>query len=211
MQLLVTGFLAVPIPGPLAAQEVALDTASFPVGRYSEATALLEKTIFSVDVALLRLRFGAQTALGLATLLEGASRSDALEDSVASLAAQTRDAWAGLTFLRNVGFDRFIDGIWDGVKVARDAGFIDPAFARSISDSLPVWYAALRTRGVRQGDVMMYRIHGDTLRTVFRTVDGFVLIDQVGAGTRPRLSVMGGFFGKGSDFRKGLLNSLFRL
>lgn len=92
--------------------------------------------------------------------------------ATAILAVQTRDAWASLSFQRDVDFDRFLDGIRDGINVARKAGLVEPAFARSLSDSLPAWYASLRVRGVRDGDVMMYRINGDTLRTVFRTVDG---------------------------------------
>jgi hypothetical protein len=203
------GLLTALVPGPLAAQGIPMDTASFHWGRYAEADALLEKTIFRVDVARLRLRFGAETASGLEELLDGAQGSEQLADTVAGLAIHTLDAWAGLTFQRNVGFDRFLAGIRDGVKVARDAGLIDPVFARSLSDSLPVWYASLRERGVRDGDVMMYRIRGDTLRTVFRTVDGQVLVDQVDTGPQPRLSVMGGILAPGSDFRKGLLNSLW--
>ncbi|MCJ7630361.1 MAG: hypothetical protein MUO50_18460, partial [Longimicrobiales bacterium] len=135
-------------------------------------SALLEKTIFRIDVARLRLRFGAETALGLESLLDGRPRSESLADTAVGLAVQTRDAWASLSFQRDVDFDLFLDGIRDGIKVARKAGLVDPAFARSLSDSLPAWYASLRVRGVRDGDVMMYRINGDTLRTVFRTVDG---------------------------------------
>jgi hypothetical protein len=182
--------LATLFPGPLGAQGIAMDTASFPTGRYAQADALLEKTIFRVDVARLRVRFGSETAQALEALLDGNPRSDPLADSLAVLAARTQNAWAGLTFQRDVGFDRFLSGIRDGVKVARDAGLIDPVFARSLSDSLPEWYALVRERGVRDGDVMMYRIHGDTLRTVYRTVDGEVLVDQVDTGPQPRLSVM---------------------
>ena len=206
----VMGFLllATLFPGPLGAQGIAMDTASFPTGRYAEADALLEKTIFRVDVARLRVRFGSETAQALEVLLDGTPRSDTLADSLVVLAVRTQDAWAGLTFQRNVGFDRFLSGIRDGVKVARAAGLIDPVFARTLSDSLPGWYASVRERGVRDGDMMMYRIRGDTLRTVFRTADGEVLVDQVDVGSQPRLSVMGGFFAPGSDFRKGLVSSL---
>jgi len=200
--------LATLVPGGLVAQGVAMDTTSLSAGRYAEVDALLEKTIFRVDVARLRLRFGTETARGLEALMDGAPPSDALADSVAVLAVRTQDAWAGLTFQRDVGFDPFLSGIRDGVKVARDAGLIAPAFARTLSDSLPVWYASVRERGVRDGDVMMYRIRGDTLRTVFRTVDGEILVDQVDVGSQPRLSVMGGFFAPGSDFRRSLMSSL---
>jgi hypothetical protein len=131
-----------------------------------------------------------------------------LKEILADRALHSLDAWATLRFERGIGFERFIDGIREGVEVARREGHVDPSFAEDLSDSLPGWYAPLRWRGVREGDVMMYRIRGDTLRTVFRTVEGGVLVDQTDVGTQPRLAVLGGFFGRGSDFREGLLESL---
>jgi hypothetical protein len=202
---LLTGLL----PEGLAAQGFTMDTLTLSTGRYSEASMLLEKTLFRIDVARLRLRFGAETAFELESLLEGKSYSEALADTAVGFALGTRDAWASLGFQRDVGFDRFLDGIRDGVSVARNAGIVEPDFARSLSDSLPAWYASLQERGVKDGDVMMYRITGDTLRTVFRTVDGRILVNQVDVGSQPRLSVMGGFLASGSEFRKGLLISLF--
>lgn len=203
--LLLTGLL----PAILAAQGLAMDTLPLSKGRYAEASMLLEKTLFRIDVARLSLRFGPETALALGKLVDGRRHSDALADTVVLLAIQTRDAWASLGFRRDVDFGRFLEGIRDGISVARKAGLLDPGFARGLSDSLPTWYASLRTRGVKDGDVMMYRITGDTLRTVFRTVEGRILVDQEDVGPQPRLSVMGGFLAPGSDFRKGLLISIF--
>jgi len=194
-----------------ASQWAATDTTSLATGSSSEATALLEKTLFRIDVARLRVRFGPETAREVSDLLvQGLPEGDReiLEDALALRVLRATDAWATLRFERGVGFERFIDGIRDGVEVALQAGYVDPSFARGLSDSLPVWYAHLRERGVREGDVMMYRIRGDTLRTVFRTVEGDVAVDQTDVGTQPRLAVLGGFFGPGSDFREGLLESL---
>jgi hypothetical protein len=188
-----------------------VDTASLATGPSSEATTLLEKTLFRIDVARLRIRFGPETAREVADLLllgpPGGDRT-VLEDAVAHRALGATDAWATLEFERGIGFERFLEGIRDGVEVALQAGYLDPPFARNLSDSLPGWYARLRERGVRDGDVMMYRIRGDTLRTVFRTVEGEVVVDQTDVGAQPRLAVLGGFFGPGSDFREGLLESL---
>lgn len=199
------------LPVAAAPQEAAMDTASLATGPTSEATTLLEKTLFRIDVARLRIRFGPETAGDMANLLArgaaGGNRA-VLEDALAHRALRAIDAWAILRFERGIGFERFVDGIRDGVEVARRAGYVDPSFARSLSDSLPGWYARLRQRGVKEGDVMMYRIRGDTLRTVFRTVEGDLAVDQTDVGTQPRLAVLGGFFGPGSDFRAGLLASL---
>lgn len=175
---------------------------------YSDAVALLEKTIFRIDVAVLRVRFGPETTSELASLLTGREPSPALADSAAAAAIRTGNAWVTLTFLRNVGFGRFMGGIRDGVVTARNAGVVDRPFAAALLDSMPVWYAPVETRGVREGDVMSYRIRGDTLRTVFRTNEGMVLLDQMDVGPQAPLTVLGGFFSRGSDFRKRLLASL---
>jgi hypothetical protein len=67
----------------------------------------------------------------------------------------------------------------------------------------------LEERGIYDGDRIVYRIHGDALRTQFIAVSGELLLDQTDAGTAPRLSVLGSYFVRGSEFREGLIGSLF--
>ncbi len=185
-----------------------MDTASLSSGPYSQATALLEKTLFRIDVARLRVRFGSETADALESLLAGGEASEERTRAAVALAVQSRDAWAGLSFLWGTDFRRFLEGIRDGVETAFAAGLLDASFAQRLSDSLPAWYSPLEERGIRDGDLMMYRIQGDTLRTVFVTVDGQVLVDHTDVGPQARLAVLGGFLEPGSDFRAGLLSSL---
>ncbi len=189
-------------------ERVRMDTLSLSSGPYGEATALLEKTLLRIDVARLRLRFGAGTAAALEELLAVAPPSEATTQAAVELAVRAKDAWAGLTFLRDTSFRRFLDGVLDGVEAAYAGGLIGDSFAEELSDSLPVWYEPLRGRGVQDGDVMMYRIRGDTLRTLFIAVEGTVLVDHTDVGPEPRLAVLGGFLEPDSDFRKGLLRSL---
>jgi hypothetical protein len=40
-------------------------------------------------------------------------------------------------------------------------------------------------------------------------VSGELLLDQTDAGSSPRLSVLGSYFVRGSEFREGLIGSLF--
>ena len=56
---------------------------------------------------------------------------------------------------------------------------------------------------------MFYRIRGESLRAVFRGVDGTIYVDQEGKGRLFPLSVLGSYFVEKSKFRKGLLQSLF--
>ncbi len=55
---------------------------------------------------------------------------------------------------------------------------------------------------------MYYRIRGDSLHTVYLASDGETLLDQVDVGPERRLSVLGGYFAPGSDFRDKLVDSL---
>lgn len=176
--------------------------------RYTEASALLEKTIFKLDVALLTLRLGPETTSELEGLLRARGSQAMSEDELVELAVHTRNSSARLRFLRGIGFERFLDGIRDSLEAARRAGWVDQAFERTLSDGFPIWYSPLRDRGVKEGDAMFYFIRGDTLRTVFRTRDGRNVVDHVDVSSMAVLSVMGGFLAPESDFRDGLLDTL---
>jgi hypothetical protein len=56
---------------------------------------------------------------------------------------------------------------------------------------------------------MRYRIRGDTLRTQFLSLEGKLLMDQTDVGPERRRSVLGSYFVRKSDFREGLIKSLF--
>ena len=197
---------------PLAAQSPAPAPAS-PVDTAGVASTprlhtLLEKTIFQVDILTLEVRFGPETASRLAALAEGRSYSGALADSVLAVALDADDAWARMEFQRGFGFDRFREGMTSSVRAAVKAGIVTPATYDSIASSIPEWYDFLPERGVRDGDEIFYRVRGDTLRTVFRGVDGEVLLDQIVVGPDRGRGLLGGWFAPESDFREGLVKSL---
>ncbi len=176
---------------------------------YSAMHTLFEKTIFKVDVLTLDVRFGPEPARRLEALAAGRPYSSTLADSIAAVAVDARDAWARLRFERNVSLVRFLDGIRKNLKSALQAGIIDADSYDDISRDLPVWYQFLAADGIHDGDEMFYRIRGDTLHTAYRAVTGEVLLDQIDIGPERRLSVLGGYFAPKSDFRKGLVKSLF--
>lgn len=170
---------------------------------------LLEKTIFQVDVLTLDLWLGPETAGALARWLP-VPPNRAAADSLANVALRSRDAWATIQFRRGVGLNRFLDGIDENMRRARDAGHLSPEGYDVVATGLPRYFAPLATRGIESGDRLYYRVHGDTLRTVFQQRDGSIPIDQVDVGPERRLSLLGSFFVEGSGFRRGLLASLPR-
>ena len=204
--LLLLAYLTAPVP--VAGQELDLDTASLAPGPVS-MEMLLEKTIFKVDVLTLELRFDPPTVESLTALASGRDLNRDLADSVAAVALRARDVWARLRFSRGVSLNQFADAVEKNARRARNAGIISERQFDEVSQNLRSWYAFLEDRRIRDGDEMYYRIRGDTLRTVFRAFDGEILLDQVDVGAERRLSVMGGYFAPGSDFRKKLIESLF--
>ncbi len=172
---------------------------------------LLEKSIFQVDVLRLEVRFGPETATRLDSLVaasSGSSPPNDLADSVAAIAFEARDALTRLEFLRDVGLDRFLEGIRDNLRRAEEGGLISREQFEGISQDLPAWYAFLEDRGILSGDRMLQRVRGDSLRTVYISAVGDTLFDQTDVGSHRRLAVLGGYFAPGSDFREGLVESL---
>jgi hypothetical protein len=168
---------------------------------------LLEKTIFQVDVLTLEIWIGGEAAAPLRAL-RGARSSGELRDSVASLAVHARDAWARITFVRDVSLGQFVGGIEDNMRRAVEADLLSRASAMLILDSIPLWFSVLEDRGIEDGDRLLYRLTGDTLHTRFFTRGGEILVDQTDIGPERRLSVFGSYFAPKSEFRKGLTNSL---
>ncbi|MGK7312335.1 MAG: hypothetical protein ACN0LA_08840 [Candidatus Longimicrobiales bacterium M2_2A_002] len=186
------------------AQTARFDTASLGVGPRARACMLMERTIFQVDVLTVDLRFGPDTADEIRRLVEeGAGR-----DSIAAAAIHSQNAFARIRFVRDVGMDRFIEGVRTDLARVVDAGLIDRATFESVSANLPRWYSFLEDRGILEGDELLYRVRGDTLHSGYRTPSDEWLLRQTDVGPERRLAVLGSYLVEGSSFREGLLDSL---
>lgn len=187
----------------------AMASQSLGQGRFANLHALLEKTLLRLDVLTLDIRVGRATAERLAALIDGQRYSRALADQAARVLIGCDDALARMVFLRNISAEQFLDGIRDNLGHALRAGILSRAQHGAVAASLPQWFAFLRDRGIHQGDVLLYRIRGDTVRTQFWSNQRRLLLDRVDLGAGGRLGLMGGYFAPGSDLREGLLRSLF--
>ena len=211
--MLLSGLCAAALAAALAAPsplQPPPDTASLAGGPYARMSMLWEKTIFKVDVLTVEVRFDSATAHALEAVARGRSYARPLADSIAAIATEARDALVRIEFQRNVSLRQFLDGVRDNLRKVRDAGLIGPADYDTITAGLPRWFAFLAERGIRDGDRILYRIRGDTLRTIYLDRDGAIALDQTDVGPERRLAVLGSYFVRGSDFREGLVRSLFK-
>lgn len=196
------------VSGPLGGPEPALSL--LPDGRFSTMHMLLEKTILSVDVLTLDVRVDPAAAGRIADALSGVEQHDDANEAPVAQAALDADELVGrIEFQRNVRLDQFLDAIDEDMRKAVGVGWLEPAAYREVRDGLPVWFSFLEERRIREGDRLSYHVRRDTLRTVFATADGELLLDQTDVGHQNVVALVGAWFAPNSSFRKKLVQSLF--
>jgi hypothetical protein len=169
---------------------------------------LLEKTILAVDVALIEVRVDPKTERAFESLAKGKEYSSALESNLAARMFAAEFAVFELKLLRSITLDQYIEGVRESLNDARDAGFIDEALRKRVSTGLPGWFEAVKERGFREGDRVLYKITPSQLRTVVVTSEGQVTVDRTDAGTDTRMILLGSYFAPGTSYREILLGSL---
>lgn len=207
----ISGALIVLLVPLMAAPRDLFDLGSLDTGPFARMSTLYEKSFLflKVDVLNVEVRFGSEVAEKVKSFVQSGDEPSKFADSIADTAIHAQDAFVHIRFLRNIRLKRFIQEARESTKLVREAGIIDNPSYEHISNNLPIWYGSLAKRGIREGDEMFYRIRGESLRAVFRGVDGTIYVDLEDKGSLFPLAVLGGYFVEKSKFRKGLLQSLF--
>lgn len=207
----ISGALIVLLVPLMAAPRDLFDLGSLDTGPFARMSTLYEKSFLflKVDVLNVEVRFGSEVAEKVKSFVQSGDEPSDFADSIADTAIHAQDAFVHIRFLRNIRLKRFIQEARESTKLVREAGIIDNPSYEHISNNLPIWYGSLAKRGIREGDEMFYRIRGESLRAVFRGVDGTIYVDLEDKGSLFSLAVLGGYFVEKSKFRKGLLQSLF--
>lgn len=178
-------------------------------GPFGRMEMLYERTIFRVDVLHLTLLFGPETAAELERLTAGARFDSALTEPVAEAALSATEVLIRGRFLRDIDLEQFLEGVDDNLRNARTAGMLSEREAERIAAGLAEEYAPLRDRGIRAGDTIWYRVSGDRVQSVLEQGDGQRPVALSLAGSEHRRAVLASYLAPDSDFRLGLVRSLF--
>lgn len=185
-----------------------MDRDALATGAFSRMHMLYERTIFNVDVLTVDMQFDEPSQRAFRDAAAGRGYSDELAERVATIAVHATNVFLAVEFQRDVALDRWVAGVRENLRMARQWGVIDEEVYRHVSEQLPRWFRSISDRGFREGDRILYRAYPDRLRTVLRGVDGRTLLDQTDRGAGPRRALLGGYFAPGSDFREPLVRSL---
>lgn len=181
------------------------------IGPFSRMSMRLVKRLLlaRVDVLDLEVHFGLETAEHLGAIADGRNLTVPLENSIAEIATRSQDAYIRLRFLRDIELRRFLKEAQESAALVYKAKIISRETFREISHSLPTRFGNLQGRGIKKDDLMLYRVRGNGLRTIYRGIDGRVYIDQEEHGEQRRLALLGSYFVPDSEFRNSLIRSLF--
>jgi hypothetical protein len=168
----------------------------------------LEKSIFKVDVLEVSIRVDEPTRNSFRNSAQESNSFDQLASRVEHAAYDAKSAQVTVLFLRSIDFQRFTKEIRSNARCALRERAIDAAEFHRVDSHLESWFSALKARGVKKGDQLVYQILPQGLHTSYRTVEGQELVNQTDPGDPPKRSVLGGFLASCSEFRNGLVRSL---
>lgn len=198
--------LALVIPNGLLLAQSDLSGDALGRGPFGHMKALLERTIFKVDVLTLDLCLDEPTSQALARAAGGGGEPE--RQKVADLAVEADRALAVIGFHRDVSMDQFLGGIGDDHERAVEAGLLADSTRRALARDLPTWYAFLEERGVKKGDRIAYRFEPGSVRVTYVGVDGRTYLDRTSLGPERRASILGAYFAPGASLRERLLDSV---
>jgi hypothetical protein len=196
---------------PASAEELPFETASLYEGDFSRMSMLYRRSALFLrfDVMTLDVRFGPEDANRLREVAAADAKSARLEHRLAETAIKATNAFVRLRFLREIDVDRFVDEARKSTRRVYEAGIIEHDVYVDILRELPGWYGFLEDRNIQPGDELLYRVQGDTLHSVYRSSTGRILQERVKVSAQHRLSLLGSYFAPKSEFRRGLIRSLF--
>jgi len=170
---------------------------------------LYEASIFKINAMRLQVRVDPAAASAVETLVRGSKRSSRLEQDVARLYQAASDATFDMEFLVGVSGGTFVSNTVNAIRELGRDGTLSEAEADRFSREARDRFDFLHAVRVRPGDRLQYLVVADTVTTTYRRGEAVLKVDrQVDA--RARDVILATYFAPSSDFRRGLLDQVFR-
>ena len=172
---------------------------------------VLERTVFKVAVVDLKLSVDESTGARVGELLSQDLEKDQFAAAAAALYLDSRHADVVMTFLRSITMGQFLDGAEETLEELAEANHLDAESVARIAGENEERFAFLGEDGIQEGDRLLYTLRGDTVRTRYVTAHGSERLSDVRIGPERRIALLGSYFGLGTNFRDGLLDSILAL
>lgn len=185
------------------------DSAPPATDRYGHMHMKYERTFLGVDVANVDVTFDQATRERFAALAAGQQYSEQLAERVARAALEAQGVSVQVQFLRSASLKEFLDAAHKNLERARDAGYISQSTFATAWANVQRDFAVLANRGFKKGDRLIYRATPSSLRTSVVAGDR-VLLDVTSPGEDPRRAMIASYYAPRTDFRAGLIKSVFR-
>lgn len=187
----------------------ALATAQQSLSCCRELHYLHEASILKIDAMRLQVRVDQPTAGAVEALVRGAKRSSRLEQDVARLYQAAGDATFDMEFLVGVSGATFVSNTVNAIQELGRDGTLSEAEANRFSREARDRFDFLHTTRVRSGDRLQYQVVADTVTTTYRRGETVLKVDRQ-VDHRARDVILATYFAPSSNFRRGLLDQVFR-
>ncbi len=174
-----------------------------------ELNYLYEASIFKIDAMQMRVRVDDLTAAAVEAVVRGGPRSSRLEEAVAGRYQGAMEATVEMEFVVGVSGETFVGNSLKAFRNLVRDGVLTTAEADAFSSEFRDRFSFLHAAKVRRGDRLLYQVSADTLTTTYSR-GGTVLMHDRHVGKLYRDITLATYFAPSSDFRRGLLNQVFR-
>jgi hypothetical protein len=176
---------------------------------HSRMAMKFEVTFMKIDVANVAVSLPSETADTIGSVVIAGKHSDDSRDEIRRHLLDVDDALITMTFLRDAGLDKFLKGIRKNLEAALKSELIDEIEYDALWAAAAEHFAFLDERGILKNDVVAYRVDGNSVRTIYQSVDGDVLMDVTMSEEFRGRGLKSAYFGPKSRFGDKLIKSLY--
>jgi hypothetical protein len=178
-------------------------------GCCQELVTLYEASIFKVNVMRVGVRVDAETAAAVRGMVSTSPRSAPLEDEVARRYQAAPAATVGVEFLITMSGETFITNSIKSLRGLVGDGQLPAEAAERLSGEARARFGFLTAAGIRPADRIRYDVVADTVTTNYLRAEQVLMHDRQ-VGSLHRNALLASYFAPSSDFRRGLLDQVFR-